>query len=157
VGGYALGQPYGYGAAYEQVFVGTSPAAGSNFVQVMDSRYVWVLVGIVFTLTTDANVANRYVTVEYAQDGQNPYAVSAAGVLFTAGGVQRYVGAINRGVAEWNTGTDVLFPLAAGYLRGGSSLTVRVGAIQVGDTLTKIVLTFDKYPTDVSNVPGEQV
>lgn len=155
--GYALGQPYGYGLAFEQVILGANPAAGSNFVLTIDARWVWVPVSAVFTLTTDANVANRYVTVEYAQDGQNPYAVSGAAVVFTANGTQRYAGDRARGVAEWNAGTDVLFGLAAGYLRGGSTFTIRVGSIQVGDTLTKIVLTFDKYPTDPTNIPGDQI
>jgi hypothetical protein len=37
---------------------------------------------------------------------------------------------------------------------GGSILTITVGSIQVGDTLTKIRFVFDRVPSDAENVPG---
>ena len=153
--GYSLTQPYGNEYGFQTVIVGANPGAGQNFVQTVDSRWVWRLVSCVFTLTTDANVANRYVTVEYAQDAAAPYCVNAPAVTFTASGTARYAGKINQTVGEWNTGTDALFSLAPVFIWGGNTITVRVGNIQVGDTLTLLRFVFERYPTDPYTVPGD--
>jgi hypothetical protein len=154
VTGYALGQASGYGRSFQSVVRGVNPAAGASFSLTLDSRWVWRCVSAVFTLTTDANVANRYVTMEATQDDGASYAVSAPAVVFTAGGTARYVGSISQGVGEWNTGTDAFFHLAPVWMFGGSILTITVGSIQVGDTLTKIRFVFDRVPSDAENVPG---
>jgi hypothetical protein len=154
VSGYALGQEYGYGRSFQSVVRGTNPAAGASFSLTLDSRWVWRCVSAVFTLTTDANVANRYVTLECTSDDGASYAVSGAAVVFTAGGTARFVGSLTQGVAEWNTGTDAFFHLAPVWMFGGTVLTITVGSIQVGDTLTKIRFVFDRVPTDEFNVPG---
>jgi hypothetical protein len=151
--GYALGQPISFGKTFQRIIVGANPAAGSGFTLKIDPIWSWRLVSSVFTLTTDANVANRYVTVESQDSGGNAYAVSAPAVLVTAGGTFRFVGSINQGVGEWNTGTDALFRLTPVIMRGGDQLVIAVGNIQVGDTLTKIRFTFDLAPTNPDDFP----
>ena len=151
--GYALGQPISFGKTFQRIIVGQNPAAGSSFAFKIDSAWVWRLVSAVFTLTTDANVASRYVTMESQDSGGNSFAVSAPAVLFTAGGTARFVGSINQGVGEWNTGTDAFFRITPVLMRGGDVLTITVGSIQVGDTLTKIRLVFDTAPTNPDDFP----
>lgn len=155
--GYALTQPYSEQRGFQSVVPGVNPAAGANLVLTLDSRWVWRLISCVFTLTTDATVANRYVTVEYQQDAQVPYCINAAAVVFTANGTQRYAGAINQTVAEWNTGTDVLFRLAPLYLFGGNTVTIRNLNAGAADTLTLIRFVFERFPTDQFNIPVEQL
>lgn len=152
--GYALGQPLGYGRTFQTVVVGANPAAGSGFSLTLDPRWVWRLTECVFTLTTDANVASRYLTVEAQDSGANAYAVSAPAVVFTAGGTARFVGSLTQGVGEWNTGTDAFFHLAPVWMHGGDLLVIAIGSVQVGDTLTKIRFTFDRLPTDPDEYPG---
>lgn len=146
--GYALGQAYGSGAEVSSVIRGTDPGANTNFVLTLDSRWSWRIVACSFTLTTDANIANRYVTMEYAQDDGTVNVINAAAVLVTASSTARFSGSLTRGVAEWNTGTDVLFPLCPVWLFGGSTVSIIVGTKQAGDTLTKIRFVVDRIQTD---------
>jgi hypothetical protein len=157
VRGLDLGQPFSEGGSFQSVVPGTPPGANTNFVLTLDSRWVWRIIGCVFTLTTDANVANRYVTLEYAQNDGVSNTVNAAGVLVLAGSTQRFAGSMYRGVAEWNTGSDVLFPLLPVWLYGGSTVSILVANKQVGDTLTVIRFVVDRVPSDVFNRPAEYV
>lgn len=146
--GFSLSEPYGLGRAFQQVVRGVSPAAGAVFSLPMDPNYKSRLLGCVFTLTTDANVANRYATVEAEDSDGNPFSVNAAGVVVTANTTQRFVGSMFRGEGEWAGNTDVLFPLAPIFLEGGIVLKINVANVQAGDTLTAIKLVFDRFPTN---------
>jgi len=157
VGSYALGQPAGSGLSFQQVIDGQNPAAGAGYRLSMDGRYRSRLVTCVFTLTTDGNAANRYVTVQHLGADGLPYSVSAASVLVTASTTQRFAGSISRTIAEWNTGTDVLFPLDPVFLDLGGVLRIDVNGAQAGDQLSGIKLCFDQYPTDPSYLPGQSI
>jgi hypothetical protein len=147
VSGYALGQPYGVGAGFQQVVKGVAPAAGSSFTFVNSGFFRSRLIGCVFTLTTSATVANRYATVEVLGDDNVSFNLGGAGVVVTANSTQRFAGSMYRGQGEWATGTDVLFPLLPLYLEEGVTLKINVGAIDTIDTLTLIRLAFDRFPT----------
>lgn len=153
--GYALGQPYSDGLSTQQVVLGSNPGANTNFTLLNDARWIWRPVSCVFTITTDANVANRYVTIEMADGGARSYAVSAAAVVVTASTTQRFCGTILRGTSEWNTGTDVLFPLSPVFLWPGDTFKITIGSIQAGDTITNIRFVFDRFPTGNTDEPGE--
>lgn len=152
--GYALGQPASVGPSFQSIIPGSPPAAGANFTLALDSRWVWRVTGCVFTLTTSAVAANRYVTLEYAENDGVSNTVNAAGVVVLAGSTQRFAGSMFRGVAEWNTGSDVLFPLFPKYLYGGSTVSILVASIQAADTLTAIRFVVDRFPTDPEQYPG---
>lgn len=157
--GYALGQTYGYGLTEQTTLTGVPPAAGSSFSLQLGSlnapgAYKWRLVGITFKLTTDANAANRLVTVEYlGGDGVSIMADEATVVVTANTTAQRFVGKLDQGVSEWNTNTDVLFGLSGLWLEAGVTVKINVASIQVGDTLTVIRLTFDRVPTDPDYKP----
>lgn len=129
---------------------GLVPAAGANFTHNVDGKYVSRLKSCVFTLTTSAQAANRYVTVEYAARSATPFAVSAGGVFVTASTTVRFAGAINRGVSEWSTSgsdlTDVLFPLSTAFLSAGYQIKIKVANIDATDALSAIQLDFDRFP-----------
>ncbi len=157
--GYALGQSYGYGLSEQTTLSGVNPAAGSAFALKLGSTdapggYKWRLVGATWKLTTDANAANRYVTVEYlGGDGVSVLGDAAAKVVVANVTAQRYCGSVNRGVGEVATGTDILLPLSGLWLEAGATVQIAVANIQVGDTLTVIRLTFDRVPTDPDYKP----
>lgn len=150
---FALGQPYGHGRSFQRTRRGTSPAAGSSFSLTLDPAYRHVLVHAVFTLTTAVAAANRYTTVQYTYGDGVAAWVNAAAVVQTASSAQRYVGSKDRGSSEWNTGTDVLFPISPMFLDGGGVFSIAVANIAGADQLSGIYLTFDLYPTSDSVMP----
>lgn len=127
--------------------------AGASYSVNLDPVYRHVLVHAVFKLTTGAAVANRYTTVQYAYGDGAAAWVNGAAVVQTASSAQRYVGQYERGTSEWNTGTDVFFPLSPMFLDGGGVFSINVAAMDAADTLTGIYLTFDLYPTSDSVMP----
>lgn len=144
-GAVELVQPYAVGGAIQWTLRGTPPGAGNNFTLPIDSAWVWRLTVCTFTLNTSGAAANRYATVQQIGGDTLPYRVDGAGVVVTAGSIQRFSGSMYRGSAEWATGTDVFFPLTPIFLRGGDSLAINVANIQAGDSLTAIYLTFDRF------------
>lgn len=152
-----LGQPFsrprGSRVRTQQVVLQGQPvAAGAPFVLVMDSTYAWRPLACIFTLQTSGAAANRYVTVEYQRVAGPTWCVNAAAVLSTAGEVDRYVGSATRGAAEWNTGTDVLFPLEPLWLAGGDQLAVEVANMDAADQLSGLVFVFDRVQPDIGEV-----
>jgi hypothetical protein len=154
--GFTLGQAASYGLTEQSTLDPAAPAAGASFTTVLNRYDRHRLVACLFTLTTDANAANRYVTVEYKRGGQTSFVADGAAVVVTANTVaQRYVGALNRGVAEWAAGTDIFFPLSGLWLESGSAISINVAGIQVGDTLTSIELTYDRFLIPAQTPPDE--
>jgi hypothetical protein len=151
VAGFTLGQSYGSGRTQQSTLIpgqgaaGPAPAAGANYVFSVRHHDRVRLVFCAFTLATDATAGNRYVTVAYQLGASGASYADAAAVTVTPSTTsQRFIGSINRGVAEWNTGTDVLFPLGGPWLEIGSTVTINVGGIGTGDQLSAIYLTFDR-------------
>jgi hypothetical protein len=151
--GFTLGQPYGHGRSFQQSIVpGVTPWApatvtGASYSLRLQLADFWRLVGVTWTLSTDSTVGNRYVTVEYP-DGQGVSMVAdAASVLVTPSTTaQRFIGSVHRGNSEWNTGTDVLFPLSGLWLEIGRTVTINIANVGSGDKLTKVRFTFDRTP-----------
>lgn len=152
----ALTRGFGLAWGSQEPFAIAAPGAATAATFTVDGRGRRRLVSLVFTLTTDANAANRYVTVEYRGIAAGAFAVNAASVLVTANSVQRFAGSIDRGVAEWNAGTDVLFPLEDVFLHASDQLVIAVGAMQAGDTLTGIRGVMERFPVDVYDLPEQE-
>lgn len=148
-----LTSPFGWGQGFQWIDRGTSPAAGAVLSTQLSPRWRHLYTEISFTLTTDSNAANRYVTVEAEDTDGNPFWINGASVTVSANSTQRFVGQIQRGPAEWNTNTDVFFPLSPTILNGGTNFKINVQNIQVGDTLTLIKLVSMRFPTDDNSLP----
>lgn len=160
--GFTLGQPYGHGRTFQHTIIpGTAganaaPSAGANYTYVVSPWDAMRLVFCRFSLTTSAVAGNRYVTIEYP--GPTGGAVVADGAAVLVGPsttAQRFIGALGRSPAEWNTGTDVFFPLSGIWLEAGRTLTITVANIDTADQLSSIRLTFDtlQVPADGSEIP----
>ena len=150
----AVTQPYGVGLGQQLPLNFANPAAGANYTRTHDGYALRRYLTLVFTLTTDANPANRYVTVEVQGKDGLAYVVDAAAVTVSANSTQRFVCSIFRGVAEWATNTDVLLPLAPVLQSPGDTFTIVVANVQAGDTLTKIRGSEERFPLNADVLPN---
>src|SRR5215469_1408858 len=149
--------PFAYGRGFLEAVIGTNPGAGSNFALTLDGRFISRLISATFTLTTSATVASRFATIDYADGNGNVAVSNGAAVLVLAGSAQVFSFNMARGTSEWNTGTSVFAPLFDFMLEPGRILQINVGAIQAADTLTKIALSFERFPTGPRGYPEGRV
>jgi hypothetical protein len=151
--GYALGQGFGYGLTEQSTIIpgaagaAAPPAAGANYVFTL-SRYDRArLVACTFSLTTDSNAANRFVTVEYS--GSTTVANMAdptAAVVVASTTALRFFGGLNFGNVSNVANGGQIFPLSGLWIEAGSTVSIKIASVQVGDQLNNIRLTFDRFP-----------
>lgn len=143
--GYTLAQSYGHGRTEQSTVLLPDPDPGEGASLALERYDRWRLIGCVFTIDTDATSGDRYLTVEYpGGSGVSQQADGAAVTVTPSTTGQRFVGSLNRGVAEWNTGTDVFFPLSGLWLEAGRTVELLVAGAGAGDQLSNIYLTFDR-------------
>jgi hypothetical protein len=155
VSGFTLGQSYGHGRTFQRTIIpgaagaAVAPGAGVGYTFVV-GPWDWMrLVFCAFTITTDATAGNRYLTIEYpGATGASDYADGAAVLVGPSTVNQRFIGCIERGTAEWNTGTDVFMPLGGIWLAAGRQVKITNTGAGAGDQLTNIRLTFDATVVD---------
>lgn len=144
-----LAAPYEYGAAYPQWIAVTTPAAGATA-----SYTVTGLAGVRplaarLSLTTDANAANRLVTVDYIDAKGTTWLRNGAGLVVTANTTaQTFEFNATRTVAEWAANTPVFAPLAPYFLPPGFSVKFNVTNIQATDAISGLTLWFDTFQTN---------
>jgi hypothetical protein len=153
--GHLLGQPASAGLTqqstiYAGITAGVSkPAAGANFTFTCQPYDRWRLIAARFTLTTDANVADRYPTIEYLGVNNLTFMTDGPPVAVTANSTsQVFAGSLHRSVSEWNNASDVFFPLSGLWLESGSKIQIAIANIQVADQIDLIRLTFDRWPEE---------
>lgn len=123
-----------------------SPAAGANLTVDLGLQRWIILHSLTVTLSTDANVANRLVTVDYLAARNLAVMRNAATVLVTANTSGQVFQFDNQHtVSEWNTNTPVYAPLMPVPLQAGWQLRVTVDNIQAGDTLTACKLLVTRF------------
>jgi hypothetical protein len=152
VSGYALSQSFGYGLLTQLTVIPGQqnypgiPAAGAGYDLTLTPYDRWRLVFAHFTLTTDENEADRYVTLDYP-DGTSVALVrdGAAVAVEASTDAQAFEGSLNRGVGEWNDASAVFFALCGVWRPGGAHVLISVDGIQAGDQLGDIRLTFDVW------------
>jgi hypothetical protein len=128
-----------------------SPAAGSNFALTVGSRNVVGLriVACKATLTTDANVATRFFSLDYIGGRSLTMIRNAATVTVSASqSATVYQWDTAHTLSEWNTGTPVYAPLVDVLLVPGWSIQLTIDNIQAGDTITAISFVVESYYGD---------
>lgn len=144
-----LEEPFGIGRLLPDHLIVAAPAAGAGAIFKLDSRWQWRFQSVRFSLATDANVANRFVSVDYCDPEGNVWIRNAAAVVVTAGtAAQEYSFDGGRAVSEWAANTPVLAPLNRTFVPGGWQLRVNVANVQVGDQLTAVDLYVVQYEPD---------
>jgi hypothetical protein len=74
-----------------------------------------------------------------------------------AGSTQVFAGNVKRTTSEWNTPSTVFFPIDDFMLEPGRIVQINVASIQVGDQLSKVVLSFERFPTGPRGYPEGRV
>lgn len=152
--GFTLGQEYGHGRTEQSQIVpgfgGYDPVvAGASYSFNLQRFDRWRLVFCTFTLATDDTDGDRYCTIEYpAGNGNSETADGASVTVSPSTDSQRFVGQFQRGPAEWNTGTDVFFPLCGIWLEAGRTITLNIANVGADDALSAVSFTFDRTPVE---------
>lgn len=146
-------EPFSYGRGWPEVVRGAQPAAGTSFSLTIAGALAARLLSLSYRLVTDANAANRAVTIDYDDGNGGLFAREGAGVVQLAATTQDYAGQYRRAVAEWAANTLVFHPVPQGVLLQGQKLQINVSNIQAGDQLSRIMLRFDRFPSDALDYP----
>jgi hypothetical protein len=129
----------------------TSPAAGANASFTVGGRNVQGLrvLAALATVTTDANAANRLLSLDYIDARSVTRVRNAATVLITANTSATVVQWDHaHALSEWQTGTPVFVPLADVILTPGWTVQLTLDNKQVGDTLTAISFVVEAFYAD---------
>lgn len=144
--GYLLGQGGVYGFSQQRVVNIANPTAGGGLSQSFGGYDRFRLVFCRFLVTTDATAGNRFVSVQYLQDGTNVMIEDSAAVTVAPSTTnQVFAGKLGFGSGEWNTGTSVNFGLCGVWLEAGATIKINVATEGAADTLTSIVFVFDEF------------
>jgi hypothetical protein len=137
--------PAGYRGDQDFV-IPVTPAAGAN-ASFTSAGQDWLrLVSCIATLTTDANAADRFVSLDYIDGRGTKYLRNAAPVFITASTTgQVFQWDRHRTVSEWNTDTMVFAPLASLWLPPGWTIQVTVDSKQAGDQLSAIGFLVERF------------
>lgn len=142
-------KPYGRGLT--DVLTPAAPAAGSNYSFTVGSQNVDGLIvrGVLATLTTDANAANRLFSLDFRWPRYGTVLRHAATTLITANtSATVFQWDQAHTVSEWNTSTPVFVPLTDILLTPGVTVQLTVDSIQAGDTITVISFVLEKFYAD---------
>lgn len=146
-----LVEPFGYGLAVPDWLSVTTPAAGANASVTVPGEFQYRVLGARLSLTTDANAANRLVTIDYLDGRANVRLRNGAGVVVTANtSAQTYEFDAHRTIAEWAANTPVFAPLAPWFLPPASVIRFTVTNIQATDQISGLSLWVEKFPTGPS-------
>lgn len=148
------GQPTGFGETFQRTDAPPDPDAGSIFTHTLNPTYLHRLVSCFFTLTTDDNDGERFVTLELDGGDTLPILADGAAVTVDPSSVQVFSGSMYRGNSEWNAGTYVFFPITPTFMEGGQTFNIQVANIQVGDQLSAIRFRYDLWRTGNVDPPG---
>lgn len=131
---------------YYKAIAVPQPAAGAEWTMAAPGHATWRIVGLRYTLVTDANVANRVSTL-IVDDQTDSLLQIPAGAVQAAGATQIYAGYAGSPSASLATAPWLLpCPSDGLVLLPGFRLRSSTVAIQVGDQYGAIRLYVEEYP-----------
>ena len=127
-------------------------AAGADMDEVFDrfelmrTNTKYLIENIYFTMTADANAANRTVTITIEDEIGRVVFSNAHATPITAG----LVGNFNLGpeiqYRDWEAvGLSVCLPLSKIYIKEDYSIQITITNIQVGDIISEVIIFGDYY------------
>jgi len=150
----SLVQPFGYGIAFPDWLDVATPAAGATQTVTVPGEYYYRLVAARLLITTDANVANRLVTLDYLNARGTTYLQNGAGVVVTANtSAQVFQWDANRTSGEWAANTPIFAPLSSVFLPPAFVIKFNVLNIQAADAISGLRLWVEKFPTGGRGYP----
>lgn len=148
LGGEWNADQYRYDERYVDWVDVAQPAAGANASFLVPGQFGVRVLAARATLSTDANAANRLLSLDYINANSVTRVRNCASVVWTANTTsQAFVWNTAWSVSEWNTNTPVLMPVASLLLPPGWSIRFTVDNVQAGDQLAALSLVVEKIPT----------
>jgi hypothetical protein len=145
---YGLLLPYSYGKGNPEYVTVATPAAGATASYIVPGSFACRVIAARLSLTTDANAANRLVTVDYIDSRGVTRLRNGAGVVWTANtSAQTFEFDANRTIAEWAANTPVFAPIAPWFLYPGWSVKFNVTNIQATDAISGLSLWVEQFQT----------
>lgn len=141
-------EPASVGRGFRELVTGTTPAAGADFTQQLEGRYLTRLLSVHVRLVADGTAANREVVLEYRNDANLRVTLAGAPVTWPASSTVDYEFNIHQGQAEWVVDSSVLVPLPALFLPAGWNFRVHVVNMQATDALSAIRIYWERFWTD---------
>jgi hypothetical protein len=142
-------QPFGYRTGYPDWLDVPTPAAGATASVTVDGRWWLRVLAARLTITTDANVANRLVTLDYIDGRSNTRMRNGSALVVTASTTaQAFEWQAHRGASEWAANTPVYAPLAQWFLPPSWVVKFNVTNIQATDAISGLSLWVEKFQTD---------
>ena len=140
--------PYRYDEAFVDYVDVAQPAAGANASYLVPGQYGVRVLAARATLSTDANAANRLVSLDYITANSVTRVRNCAGVVWTANTTsQAFVWNQAWAVSEWAANTPVLMPVLGLLLPPTWSVQFTVDNKQAGDQLSALTIVVEKVPT----------
>ena len=139
-------EAFGYGCGVQDFIPVAQPAAGANTSVQVDGRNYWRVLGARATLTTDANVANRLLSLDFINGRSITYMRNQPPVVIIASTTnQAFEWKEQLTGSEWNSNTPVHTPVSSIFLPPGTLVQWTVTAIQAGDQLSGLSLTIERF------------
>lgn len=149
-----LASPFRYAEGWVDFIDVAQPAAGANKSVGVPGEYGMRVLAARATLSTDANVANRLLSLDFVTANGVSRVRNCPGVVWTANtSSQTFVWNHAWHVSEWATATPVLIPVLDLLLPPTWLVQFTVDNIQVGDQLSALSLVVEKVPTGAA-APG---
>jgi hypothetical protein len=147
-------QPFGYGRGYQDFIPLAAPAAGANLVFTVESRNLIRVLGARCNVTTDANVANRFVALDFINArGQTMMRNAVATVVVGSTTNLKFEWSAQRADGAFVANCPVLAPVFPLFLSPGSTVQFTLDSIQVGDQISLASLVVERYDTGPTGYP----
>jgi hypothetical protein len=124
-----------------------TPAVATGWSRINDSGGYWVIKSLAFQLATDANVANRFVTVAAAA-AEDAWWRTTSQIAQPASLTRQYSGWDSSPSTTVDSGSVVLlaFPADGLWLPPGNTLSSAIIGVAAGDQLSAIFLSVIELP-----------
>lgn len=143
-----LASPFRYDEGWVDYIDVAQPAAGANASVSVPGEYGLRVLAARATLTTDANAANRLLSLDFVTANGVTRVRNFASVVWTANtNAQTFVWNHAWHLSEWNTNTPVLMPVLPLLLPPTWLVQFVVDNKQAGDQLAGLSLVVEKVPT----------
>jgi hypothetical protein len=151
-------EPFSVGLGYADWIDVATPAAGATASVTVEGGWFMRVLAARLAITTDANVANRLVTLDFINGRGVTYVQNGASLLVTASTTaQVFEWDIHRSVSEWNTGTPVWAPLQSVVMPPGFTVKFNVASVQATDQISGLHLWVEKFQTGPRGIPQGMV
>lgn len=142
-----LTSPFAHGRGFSEPLAVTNPAVGAGFTITIGSAYWERLAALTFRVVSDSNAANRQVTLSVLGGDGIPLAIFPAASVQAASLTYDYSFLPNVQTFNAVAGLVVVSPAPVFFLQPAYSLVVAIGAVQVGDQVSRIRFYRERFST----------